>query len=114
MSLRQTAIVLALTGVVVSGANAAQKVVEPLVNGRTISTANVVATIEARAQSFGPGACAVEIDVGGRKVGFLAPPHTYSGWITVYTHIGTVNVTASSAAKCSTGVMAQVRFYAKE
>ena len=51
-----------------------QQVVVAFANGMTMKTSNSVANVDVRAQSFGPGACAVEFSGGGSKIGILAPP----------------------------------------
>lgn len=96
---------------VVGSAAAADKLVEPLVNGRVIQTANVVAMIDVRAKSFGPGACSVLIGIGNRQILLMAPPLTYSGWVPVLSHTGPISVTASIDVKCDTGVLAEVRYF---
>ncbi len=85
--------------------------VVPFINGMRITTSNSVANIEVRAQSQGPGGCAVEFSTGDKKIGFVAPPFTYSPWTVLNSHIGQVSFGISNSVLCDTGVLAQIRYF---
>ena len=92
-------------------ASANEQVVEILVDGHTITTSDSVATVEVRAQSFGPGFCGVTFSTLGGVASFLAPPLTWSEWTQLAAHIGKVSYIISVQPVCDTGVMAEIRYY---
>lgn len=98
-----------LTGLALA---ADSKVPTSLVSGMKITTANVVATVEVRAKSLGPGACGVNFSTdSGNSTSILAPPFTWSGWQTLASHIGTVTYKVEYEITCDTGAVAEVRYY---
>lgn len=88
-----------------------KQVIEGIVDGQSITTSNSVANVEVRAQSLGPGACAVEFSTGNNSIGFLAVPFSYSPWTKLASHIGSATFKIGIDAKCDTGVLAQVRYF---
>ena len=74
----------------------------------TISTSDSVANVEVRAKSVGPGFCAVEYSTFGGRVGFDAPPLTYSGWTVLVSHVGKAEFIISERVICDTGVLGEV------
>jgi hypothetical protein len=109
--LQLSIVVFMLSGSSLLAADGGTQVVVPFVDGMTITTSNSVANVEIRAQSLGPGACAVEFSAGDKTIGLLAPPLVYTGWSVLTSHIGSVTFTLSDDVKCDTGVLAQVRYY---
>jgi hypothetical protein len=87
------------------------QVVAPIVDGMRITTSDSVANVEVRAKSIGPGFCAVEYSTFGGKVGFDAPPLTFSGWTVLVSHLGKADFTISERVICDTGVLGEVRYF---
>ena len=115
-SLAWTAVAVLLTGSTTAGAvrpTTSSQVVEPFIDGMTIHTSDSVANVEVRAKSFGPGGCAVEFSTVAAKIGFVAPPLTYSSWTVLTASVGKNSFELHNDVKCDTGVVAQVRYYAE-
>jgi hypothetical protein len=104
-----TALLLSVSAAL--AADGGTQVVVPFIDGMTITTSNSVANVEVRAQSVGPGACAVEFSAGDKTVGLLAPPLTYTPWTVLASHIGSAKFTIGDNVKCDTDVLAQIRYY---
>jgi hypothetical protein len=90
--------------------------VAPLIDGMSVSTCNCVGNLEVRAQSAGPGLCAVSITTldGRAKAEFDAPPLVWSDWTVLWSYTGAVGFTISFDTLCDTGAMGQVRYYASQ
>ena len=101
-------VALALLTSPVRGASGGTQVVVPFADGMTITTSDSVANVEVRAQSQGPGACAVEFSASGQRIGLLATPLAYTPWTVLVSHIGHATFTISDDVKCSTGVLAAI------
>lgn len=86
-------------------------VVESLIDGATITTADAVANIEVRAKSHGLGFCATTISSNTNSVQILAPPFTWSSWSVIDSHVGKVSKTYSVSWDCDTGSLAEIRYY---
>ncbi len=90
----------------------AQLVERSLLGTTTVITGDAIASVKVRAQSLGPGACAVEFSVDGAPAaGVLAPPFSWSEWTPVATHFGSVTYSIGFAPICNTGALAEVQFY---
>lgn len=86
----------------------------PFIDGMTIRTEDVAATIEVRVQSLGPGACATRFLAGTHSVDILAPLLSWSEWHELTSHLGSVSVTLNNIVMCDTGVVAEVRYFPGE
>lgn len=85
---------------------------EPLLDGMVITTSeNSYANVEVRAQSMGPGFCAVGINSNFGSANFLAPPLTWSPWTTLFASAGSVSATLTTSVGCDTGAQFEVRYY---
>jgi hypothetical protein len=89
------------------------QVTQSLYDGFVVSTGNVVAPVEVRAKSLGPGLCAVEITGGAQTVRLDAPPLAWSGWTTLYNSIGESEQSINVSSLCDTGAVFEVRYYPK-
>lgn len=89
----------------------AEKRTVPFIDGMTIQTEDVAATIEIRAKSFGPGRCGVRFYTGTHSVDILAPLTDWSEWRELTSHFGSVSFTISSVVMCDTGILGQVRYH---
>lgn len=97
--------------VAVASSAAAEKAVVPFIDGMSITTDNVSATIEVRARSLGPGLCATRFVTGTHAVDILAPLTDWSDWQELTAHFGSVSFSISSVILCSTGAVAEVRYF---
>ena len=82
-----------------------------LINGMYIQTANVVANVNVRAKSQGPGFCAVTINSNSSAINFLAPPFSWSPWTTLFSHIGSAGSTITTSIGCDTGALFEIQYY---
>lgn len=93
-----------------STAASVQRIVA-FVDGMTIKTGDVIANVEVRAKSVGPGMCGVTFTGGGGSTQFLAPPIAYSPWTVLTSHTGAISMRISHSVVCDTGVIAEIRFW---
>ena len=84
---------------------------QPLTSGMSITTSDSVANVEVRAESLGPGFCAVSISSNSGSTSFLAPPLTWSPWTTLFAHVGIVSATLTTSVGCDTGALFEVRYF---
>lgn len=101
--------------VCVSSAQGTEKTVLPIPGGNvTFTVANVVATVEVRAKSLGPGACGVEFSTNfNDKIAFLAPPAIWSPWTVLASHSTKVTYRVSADVQCDTDALMEVKFFKK-
>ena len=99
----------------INAANGQEKTVLPIPGKEiTFTVADVVATVEVRAKSQGPGACGVEFSTNlNDKINFLAPPYVFSPWTFLSSHTGSFSYKVSVDVKCDTDVLPEVRFFKK-
>lgn len=88
-----------------------EKSVTALVDGTSITTADVVASVEVRAKSLSLGFCEVEISSLNNTVRFHALPVSWSNWNVLFRHIGSKTARISVATLCDTGALFQVRYF---
>lgn len=77
----------------------------------SVETANVIANVEVRHLSFGPGFCSVDTRSSlGAHITTNAPPGVWSGWQVIEPHAGKITVTLSTSVNCDGDVRSQVRY----
>ena len=89
----------------------AGEIVNPVVDGMTITLGDYVQQVEVRAKSFGPGMCQVEFSIDGESYGFLAPPLTWSPWTKAgpaFIRKRTVKIGFSQG--CDTGAIGEIKY----
>jgi len=96
----------------------ADRVVEEYVDEVTVTTANVVATIDVQLMNNAPHFCTVEvraIDGLGQvlqRKNVTAPPFSWSGWWLIIEHTGAYSVRLKNIVKCNAGVIrSRVRYF---
>jgi hypothetical protein len=82
-----------------------------LINGMVIETSDSIGNVEVRAKSVGPGFCGSRFSGPTGNIEILAPPFTWSNWITLYSHIGKAKNTINYEAVCDTGIEAEIRYF---
>ena len=87
------------------------QVVVPFSDGMVVNTADVVANLEVRAESLGPGGCGIQFSKIGVTIGFVAPPLTYSPWTVLTGSVGKNRFELHDSVKCDTGILGQVRYF---
>ena len=88
------------------------KVVEPLFNGKVITTDVSAANVEVRAKSLGPGFCGTTISCPPGRSQILAPPLIWSSWTTLFSHLGSTSQSISvSTPGCSS--VSEIRYFKK-
>ncbi len=88
-----------------------EQVVTNYYDGLVVRTANAYGNIETRAMSYGPGACTTHVSAGDKTVSFVAPPATYSSWVVIRSHTGSMSFPISKSDQCSTGTEVQIRYW---
>lgn len=91
---------------------AAREVTSSLFDGMSITTCNCVGNVQVRAKSLGPGFCDTRISSSPQSVQISAPPLTWSTWEVLSSHIGSVTFSISVDAKCDTGALFEVKYFA--
>lgn len=95
----------------IANANAEEKTL-PVSDGMILNLGNHIQTVQVRAKSLGPGACAVSFDIKGQSTNFLAPPLKMSPWTDVGPGFtGATSQKLGFSIECDTGAVAEVKFF---
>lgn len=85
--------------------------VESFNESAVISTSDVIANIQVRAQVVGDEYCSAVFYVGSEKREIVVPPRKWSEWTTLTTSIGKQSYGLTKVPVCKSEIISEVRYY---
>jgi len=85
--------------------------IEKFTDSAVISTSDVVANIQVRAQVVGDEYCSATFYAGSEKREVVVPPRKWSEWTTLTTSIGRQSYSLAKVPVCKSEIISEIRYY---